>query len=135
MKWVVDTKFFSGHAKTYLPDDHTCPYTGKTAEEFQAEGYEIMDNESFDILVERFEDNLCGRWCETTEEQYNDMLNILPPMAWYGGGFFVSEPYTSNICNFYQKLGGRYYTSLQRVRTPRGAILASLAKFIEEEKA
>ena len=32
------------------------------------------------------------RWDPSTAEQYADMLNILPPRAWTGGGFLVGEP-------------------------------------------
>lgn len=129
MKWVVDTKNFHGHAKTYLPDDRTCPYTGKTAEQLQSEGYEVMDEDDFFTLCQRFEDGMCGKWEEITAEEYDDALNALPPMLWYDGGFYISEAYMLGIHSFYQEYMGRYYTSLQRISTPRNIILDSLAKF------
>lgn len=32
-------------------------------------------------------------WTETTEEKYQEMLEVLPPAAWHGGGFMVGEAY------------------------------------------
>ena|SRR5690349_14934232 len=31
-------------------------------------------------------------WTETTEERYIEMLEVLPPAFWQGGGFLVGEP-------------------------------------------
>ena len=31
-------------------------------------------------------------WCPSTEKQYHEMLNVLPPAAWVGGLFLVGEP-------------------------------------------
>lgn len=31
-------------------------------------------------------------WEETTEQQYMEMLNVLPPAFWHGGLFLVGEP-------------------------------------------
>lgn len=30
-------------------------------------------------------------WTETTDERYDDMLNVLPPAAWHNGAFLVGE--------------------------------------------
>jgi len=32
-------------------------------------------------------------WTETTEETFDDMLNVLPPAIMSGGGFLVGEPW------------------------------------------
>lgn len=32
-------------------------------------------------------------WEPSTREQYDDMLNVLPPAAYEAGGFLVGEPY------------------------------------------
>lgn len=32
------------------------------------------------------------QWRPTTEEQFDEMLNVLPPAAWINGGFLVGEP-------------------------------------------
>lgn len=134
MKWVVDKQHFDGFAKTYLIDEK-CPYTGRTAQEYAADGYAILDDDEFSDMVTAYGNALCGHWSEISEEQYNDMLNILPPVGWYNGGFFVSEPYMNDIHDYYQAYHGRYYCSMQRTSTPRMAILESLAAFVAQMEA
>ena len=33
------------------------------------------------------------KWIETTEEKYNEMMNVLPPAVMMVGGFLVGEPW------------------------------------------
>lgn len=134
MKLVVNTKEFKGHSYTFLGEDGKCPYTKKTEKEFIKEGYSVLNDDEFDALCKRFEDGLCGDWKEINEDDFEEMLNVLPPVGWYNGGFFMSERYTSNISGFYQEMNGKYYTSLQRMSTPRNEILDSLNKFISKQK-
>ena len=130
MLWIVDTAHFDGSAKTYLPDDNACPYTGKTAAEFAAEGYAVLTDDQFDALLDRYQSGLCGRWSEIPEAEYYEQLNVLPPVGYDGSGFWMSERYTGDVSAYYQRLDGRYYTSLQRMSTPRAEILASLRQWI-----
>ena len=112
----------------------TDPYSGKTAEDYRSEGgYSLLTEEEFHTILTAAEDALCGDWKEETEEQYDYALDVLPPIGWFSGGFYVSEPYTSNIHSFHQKRNGKYYTSLQRTSTPRAEILKSLTAWIESQ--
>ncbi len=38
-------------------------------------------------------------WELSTEEQYDEMLNCLPPELWIGGAFLVGEPYDHDAGN------------------------------------
>lgn len=129
-KWVVDRNNFTGYAKTYLREDGCCPYCGKTAEEYISEGYSVLEDEEYFALVKEWENSMCGNWKEITDEEFEDALCVLPPVGWYDGGFFMGERYTGNISSFYQKLNGKFYTSLQRMSTPRKDIIEDLRKFI-----
>lgn len=133
-KWVVDLKTFDGYAKTYLNDKGIAPYSGKSEAEYIKEGFSILTDEEYLKLIEEWEDGLCGKWQEITAENYEEMFEILPPVAWFNGGFFMMEKYTGNISSFYQKLNGKYYTSLQRMSRPRKDIIEDLRKFIEESE-
>ena len=113
--------------------NETDPYTGKTAEDYRAEGYTILNESEFDTILTAADDALCGDWKEETAEQSEDALNVLPPLHWHDGGFYIPERYTSNICSFHQKLNGKHYTSLQRTSTPRADIIKSLAAWIESQ--
>lgn len=131
MIWIVNAAHFDGYAKTSFAEGGACPYTGKTAEQFAAEGYDVLNDEQFDELLERYQNGLCGRWKEVTEEEFNEQLNVLPPIGWNGSGFWMSEFTYGDVTAYYQRFGGRYYTSLQRSTTPRGEILDSLSRYIE----
>jgi len=110
--------------------DGKCLYTDGTRDGYEAQGFEILNESQFTDLYIRceaaYEAEICGQWQEITEEDYNEMLNVLPPLKWTNGGFFMSEFYTGPITAFYQKLDGRYYTSLQNVRRPRKDIMEDL---------
>lgn len=107
-------------------------YTGATEADYRENGAVILTSEEFDKIVEEHDDAMCGQWKEETAEQYEYALNVLPPMRWYAGGFYVPEPYTSNIYDFHQEIQGRYYTSLQRSSTDRDLILKSLKEHLEK---
>lgn len=113
----------------------TDPYSGKTAEDYRSEGYTILTDEEFHTILTAADGALCDDWKEETKEQYNYALDVLPLRGWLNGGFYVPEPYTSNICSFHQKLNGKYYTSFQRTSTPRADILKSLTAWIESKSA
>ena len=53
------------------------------------------------------------------ERRYNEMLEVLPPLAWVRKGFLVSEPWSHREC----KISGKYratYTAMVAHRGPLG---------------
>ncbi len=70
----------------------TCVY-GKTAADVAAEEPGAVRMPIADWLTAKAaRQHTPITWDETTEEQYNDMLEVLPPAAWIGGAFLVGEP-------------------------------------------
>jgi len=53
---------------------------------------------------------------EITEEQYNDALDVLPPLKWCQKNgvemFCICEMYTGSYTTQYAKAGGKYYTKM-----------------------
>ena len=113
-----------------LTPDGRSVYSNETADDLTAEGYTILDSASFNKLWKEqwaiYEKEICGKWIEVSEQTYNDALNVLPPLDWRNGGFFISELYTGNISNFYQKHFGKFYTSLQNINRNRNEIIDEL---------
>lgn len=132
-KFVVNCDNFDGHSKTILYNG-VCPYSGKTEQEFINEGYKVVDDNEFIKLVSEFESSLCNKWFEISEDFYEEQLNCLPPVQWMGGGFFMSERYYGEVTGFYQRLDGKFYTSLQNMFTSRDEILDNLRKAIKDGK-
>jgi len=62
------------------------------------------------------------------------MLNVLPPIQWTNGGFFLSELYDGNIGYFFQEWFGKHYESMQNIKTKRSNILDELQACIKEGK-
>lgn len=130
MIWIVNAAHFDGYAKTSFAEGGACPYTGKTAEQFAAEGYDVLNDEQFDELLERYQNGLCGRWKEVTEEEFNEQLNVLPPIGWNGCGFWSPEFTYGDVTAYYMRLGARCYASLQRISTSREEIFKSLYEYV-----
>lgn len=54
------------------------------------------------------------KWVETTEEMYDEQLNVLPPEEWEHGSFLVGEAWNHNSNNesvyaCFMRFDGRYY--------------------------
>ena len=105
-------------------------YTGKTAADYEAENLIVLSESEFDELNAAHEDSMCGHWKEITEEQYEYALNVLPPKKWDNGGFFMGECFSGSLYDFYQRINGKFYTSLQSIYTPRTEILDSLNTYL-----
>lgn len=59
---------------------------------------------------------------EITEERFNDMLNVLPPVDWTitgnGESFKMSERYTGSITSIFVKLNQRCFTFRDTIKLP-----------------
>lgn len=130
--YVVDLRNYKGNIQTVLYDSK-CPFTGKSEKEFIQEGYTVMAWDDYEPILQAYLDSLCGDWCEITEEQYEDALNVLPPALYTNGGFFMSERYMHDVSGFYQKWYGAFYTSYQRMHWDRSKILESLQEHIKKQ--
>lgn len=131
-KVVVNLKEgYKGSIQTILYDG-ICPYTKKSAEDYNKDGYSILTWEDFYKVEDQYLDSICGDWKEITAEQFEDALNVLPPLRWENGGFFMSERYTADVTGFYQQIGDRYFTSYQRLSYNRKDIIADLHSFMQQ---
>ncbi len=109
-------------------------YTGKTESDYINDGFAVMTESEFEKLVDEYEKSICGHWIEISERFYNQQLNVLPPMRYYNGGFYISEADTGSIHGFYQELNGKYYTSLQSTATSRDEIISELKAAIQNNQ-
>lgn len=129
-EFVVNKENFKGYAEAILIDGKS-PSTAETAEYYISKGFTVMSEKDFDKLMEEYETNLCNDWKQITEEEYERALNILPPKQWYNGGFYIGECYSGTLYGFYQKMNGKFYTSLQSIYTKREEILENLTNYIK----
>jgi hypothetical protein len=127
----VISKDFTGASEAILMNGVSL-YSKTAKAEYLADGFLVVDESGLAKAFDDFADRICGKWIEITEEQYEDALGVLPPAKWFDGGFFISELLVGDISAFYQRLKTRYFTSNQRMTTPREKIIESLASFMEE---
>jgi len=131
---VKKTEQFYGIPHSYLEDGEEPWEDGHSREFYEIDEYEIMSGDEYSKYLDKYCSEVCGKWKEITEERYYKMLEILPPLHWKQDGFFISEPYTLNIHDFFQKhQEGKYYEAMFRINTPRSEILASLDDFVKKQ--
>lgn len=126
---LVIEKNYNGMVKTAIRDGK-CLYYGRPEEYFLENGYLIVTEEEFEPIHEKYLNDLCNKWKEVSEDQFEDALNVLPPMRWRNGGFYMSERYTGDVSSFYQEINGKYYTSLQRLSYDRDEVIINLIEHI-----
>lgn len=129
-QYVVDLKTYKGTVHALLVNG-VCAQNNKTAEDFKAEGYTILNDAAYFALEDEYCNSICGKWSEVTEEEYKDALNCLPPLRFTGGCFFIAEATHGDVHSFYCKHSGSYYTSLQRLSYKTEDILAELEKYLQ----
>lgn len=109
-------KYFLGKLVTIseYPDEHLAEIVTKVeAAELLAEkeGSEVMD---IDEYAEKADSFWCTEPKEITAEDYDEMLNVLPPEDWRNGGFGSSfkmmEYWSGNVTGIYCKIGEKYWS-------------------------
>lgn len=107
----------------------------RTVQDLLDVGYKLISGDEMEVLEKEYNKSLCNDWIEIDAEKYDYALNVLPPVKYTNGGFYVSEPFTGTIHGFYQEWNGKFYTSLQDLFTPRTEILENLNAFIAKNNA
>jgi len=70
----------------------------------------------------RYEDGFKSGPEEITKERFFEMLEVLPPVAWHdtsdGESFKMSERTAGPVTSIFVRLGDRYFTFSDDIRTP-----------------
>lgn len=102
---------YESHIKNY-PD--RADYWRRCKVQYEKAKYEVMTFDEY--LARQKKSLLSGEVTETTAEQFNEMLNCLPPMKWCTIAgvemFCMSEMYTGTYTNQYARIGDKYYTAM-----------------------
>lgn len=102
---------YESHIKNY-PD--RADYWRSCKAKYENAKYEVM---TFDEFLKRQKVAITsGEVTETTAEQFDEMLNILPPLKWCTIDgvemFCMCEMYTGTFTNQYARIGDKYYTAM-----------------------
>jgi hypothetical protein len=75
--------------------------------------YQLHDENYYDKIAHMEEEQLSELWQEETLEDYEEMLEILPPIRWVGQTFMVGECVTigkhGSLYDIHTKVGQRYF--------------------------
>jgi hypothetical protein len=109
-----------------------CTAINETPIDEWEEGVQVMHiDDAVDLIQESSRKKYCKEWIETTEENYDDMLNCLPPERREGHRgvrfFSMCEYLTSDITQFLACLDGRYFCAHRPARYPAAKIAEEVA--------
>jgi hypothetical protein len=102
---------------------------GKMQEEYKGNLIAITWEQLYENYVRPYLIEMQEDFVETTEENFNDMLECVPPkrFTYSRGGkysyFFVGECYTYDLYQCYVRKDGKYYTALRSITTTEEDIL------------
>lgn len=106
-----DISLYQKHLVNY---PERADYWKEQLEQAQNKTYSVMTWEEFN----QYEKGtyLKGKPKEISEEQFNDALNVLPPLKWCTINgieeFLMSEFYTDSYTNQYARKGSKYYVKM-----------------------
>jgi hypothetical protein len=110
-------------------------YGGETVEELR-----IRENNPYlkavtpsemDKKLRLYHQSLSEPFKEITEEDYYDLLDVLPPLRMRQNSFFVGEPYYGNMYSFCFTRQGRYFKGLRSVLTPQSELDSQIDRHLK----
>ena len=123
LKFVVDSRSFDGSCVTTMSDGIHGDYHHETLEELRDREKNpyltAVSGNTVRKMIRIHLQSLCAPFSEITEERYFDYMDVLPPIRHTRNFFFLGEPYHADIYRFCFRVGGRYFTGLRSVNTPR----------------
>lgn len=135
LKYVIDSRYFDGTCLTSMSDGFSNDYGGETIEELR-----IRENNPYlkaitpselDKMLRIYNQSLSEPFKEITEEEYYDLLDVLPPIRMRRNSFFVGEPYYGNMYSFCFTSEGRYFKGLRSVLTPQSELERQISRHME----
>lgn len=135
LKYVIDSRYFDGTCLTSMSDGFHNDYGGETIEELR-----IRENNPYlkavtpsdiDKKLRLYNQSLSEPFKEITEEDYYELLDVLPPLRMRQNLFFVGEPYYGNMYSFCFTRQGRYFKGLRSVLTPQSELDSQIDHHVE----
>jgi len=96
------------------------------AEKHKLKYYKVVDSDEMDRLMKEHDETYLTDWEEIDEDTYIFHLEVLPPLRYNGGYFFVREAITANIhtcCIIHNR---KFYRSNRRLNESESSIYNSV---------
>ena len=135
LKYVIDSRYFGGTCLTSMSDEFRNDYGGETIEELRIREnnpyLKAVTSSDMDKKLRLYHQSLSEPFKEITEEDYYDMLDVLPPLRMRQNSFFVGEPYYRNMYSFYFTRQGKYFKGLRSILTPQSELYSQINRHME----
>ena len=134
------------HLQTTVDENGLCTFSGINREngkdftvpeylKFLGPGFVCIPlDDAYEQIEVVNENNYIKPWEQITEEQWDDALNVLPPMNWRtvdGVNFFqCSERMTSNITATYAAVNNKHFTAYRRTSQPYSELVSEIREII-----
>lgn len=126
LKYVVDSRYFDGTCLTSMSDGFRNDYGGETIEELRTREnnpfLKVISATELDKMLRLYHQSLSEPFREITEEDYYDLLDVLPPLRMRQNSFFVGELYYGSMYSFCFTREGRYFKGLRSIQTPQSEL-------------
>ena len=129
------------YLETYLVDGK-CPYSEKTKEDFLEENpdFIISDNLAYidRLLTENENKEFIHPWKETTEKEWFELFETLPPYDWNRNGSTESwrcpEAFSNNIYTYGVRIAKRYFFSNRRLGITHAEMIKEISEQLKNNK-
>lgn len=127
--YATPTPRFGSFVVDQVGPDGRGMYSRKTREELEAEygTLEVIDTEE---AARRTDAAATTGPREITSEDFQDALEVLPPMRWINRGgaesFRISEAISGTVHGAYVRIGERYFTLAQPLRVTHDELVAKV---------
>lgn len=135
LKYIVDSRCFNGVCLTSMSDGTHSDYGGENLEELRTREnnpyLKAVAPSELDKMLRIYHQSLQEPFKEITEEDYYDLLDVLPPLRMRRNSFFVGEPYCGNMYSFCFSREERYFKGLRSVLTPQSELDRQIDRHME----
>ena len=120
--YVPGSRYVESGAFLFSDGKHYSPYSMKTLDELKKDNPNIrlMLWDDATKEIEKLDSELLSEVKEISEDRWNEMLNVLPPMDWrmFRGAqtFLLSEAYTGTWYPCFVMANGKYYEGHSNIR-------------------
>lgn len=135
LKYIIDSRCFNGVCLTSMSDGTHSDYGGENLEELRTREnnpyLKAVAPSELDKMLRIYHQSLQEPFKEITEEDYYDLLDVLPPLRMRRNSFFVGEPYCGNMYSFCFSREEKYFKGLRSVLTPQSELDRQIDRHME----
>lgn len=136
--YIIDTsKKFQGTVKSLIRNGINT-ITGETWETMQKQNpsfIAITEEEFFESYFEPYKLSLQEEWQEIDEEKHDYYLEVLPPMRWKNGMFWMEERFYDILTRVVLTHHEKHYTAIRDLKKSNSEIRQEFNEWYHKQKS